>query len=67
MATQFVWPVLAPSFVDQVRKVTVEVSWPEGEDTTSFEVVQFVVREPSGSGLGPVTPDDTPPPGDDGP
>ena len=48
LATDYVWPLIAPSLDQQVRKVTVEVAW--GEDD-GFEVVQYVVLEPPGGGL----------------
>lgn len=49
MATEFVWPLIAPTLAAQVRRVTVEVKWGE---RGGFDVVQFVVVEP---GLGAST------------
>ena len=48
LATDYVWPLIAPSLDQQVRKVTVDVAWGEDE---GFEVVQYVVLEPQGGGL----------------
>ena len=48
LATDYVWPLIAPSLDQQVRKVTVEVAWSEDDN---FEVVQYVVLEPAGGGL----------------
>lgn len=45
LASEFVWPLLVPSLVEQVRKVTVEVVWMEGEEERKEEFVQFVVAE----------------------
>jgi general secretion pathway protein I len=45
MAMQFVYPVLKPSFQSQIRRVTVTVSWPEGQTEKSFDVTQYIVAE----------------------
>ena len=45
MAMQFVYPVLKPAFQSQIRRVTVTVSWFEGEGIKSFDVTQYVVAE----------------------
>lgn len=45
MAIGLAYPVLKPHIEEQVRRVTVEVFWPEGETERSFDVVQYVVGE----------------------
>jgi general secretion pathway protein I len=45
IAGEFVWPLLIPSLVEQVRKVTVEVVWTEGEEERVETFVQYVVAE----------------------
>ena len=45
MAMQFVYPVLKPSFQSQIRRVTVTISWPEGESYKWFDVTQYIVAE----------------------
>lgn len=52
LASEFVWPLIAPSIAAQVRRVIVTVQWGEDE---GFDVAQYVVVEPglgvSSSGL----------------
>ena len=45
MAIGLAYPVLKPHIEEQVRRVTVEVFWTEGETERSFDVVQYVVGE----------------------
>jgi general secretion pathway protein I len=45
MAMQFVYPVLKPAFQSQIRRLTVTVSWLEGQAPKSFDVTQYVVAE----------------------
>ena len=45
MAIGLAYPVLKPHIEEQVRRVTVEVFWAEGESERSFDVVQYVVGE----------------------
>jgi hypothetical protein len=45
LASEFVWPLLVPSVTEQVRKVTVEVSWGEGDEVRTEEFVQYLVAE----------------------
>jgi prepilin-type N-terminal cleavage/methylation domain-containing protein len=45
MAMQFVYPVLKPSFQGQIRRVTVTVSWTEGDAPKTMEVTQYIVAE----------------------
>jgi prepilin-type N-terminal cleavage/methylation domain-containing protein len=45
MAMQFVYPVLKPSFQGQIRRVTVTVSWYEGEAQKTMDVTQYIVAE----------------------
>jgi prepilin-type N-terminal cleavage/methylation domain-containing protein len=45
MAMQFVYPVLKPSFQGQIRRVTVTVSWSEGEAPKTMDVTQYIVAE----------------------
>lgn len=42
-AVQFAWPVIRPAIEDQVRRVTVEVFWGEGQSEQSFTVSQYIV------------------------
>ena len=44
LATELVWPLVAPSLTSQVRRVTVNVHWGDDE---GFDVVQYVVVEPA--------------------
>ena len=41
----FAFPVMKPIIEEQVRRVTVAVTWKEGDKEQSFEVVQFLVNE----------------------
>lgn len=45
MAIELTFPVLKPAIEEQVRRADVIVSWPEGQATRSFNVVQFLVGE----------------------
>jgi general secretion pathway protein I len=45
IAGEFVWPLLIPSLVEQVRKVTVEVVWQEGDEERVETFVQYLVAE----------------------
>lgn len=45
MAMQFVYPVLKPSFQGQIRRVTVTVSWYEGDAAKTMDVTQYIVAE----------------------
>lgn len=45
MAIGLAYPVLKPHIEEQVRRVTVEVFWAEGDTERSFDVVQYVVGE----------------------
>ncbi|MCA9574670.1 MAG: type II secretion system protein [Polyangiales bacterium] len=45
MAIGIAYPVLKPHIEEQVRRVTVEVFYTEGETERSFDVVQYVVGE----------------------
>jgi general secretion pathway protein I len=45
MAIQFTYPILKPSFEEQIRRATVRVIWNEGTQVKDFEVVQFLVAE----------------------
>ncbi|MCA9534910.1 MAG: type II secretion system protein [Myxococcales bacterium] len=45
MAIGLAYPVLKPHIEEQVRRVTVEVFWTEGETERSFDVLQYVVGE----------------------
>lgn len=59
LAMEFAYPILKPSFEEQVRRATVTVRWREGTATSaqqSFSVVQFLVAEQ------PNVPDDEEPP-----
>jgi len=42
-AVQFAWPVIRPAIEDQVRRVSVEVFWGEGQSEQSFTVAQYIV------------------------
>ncbi|HJL18980.1 MAG TPA: prepilin-type N-terminal cleavage/methylation domain-containing protein [Sandaracinaceae bacterium LLY-WYZ-13_1] len=44
-AVQYAWPVLRPGIEEQVRRVLVTVTWHEGEEERSFDVVQYVVAD----------------------
>ena len=46
MAIGLAYPVLKPHIEEQVRRVSVEVFWSEGERERSFDVVQYVVADP---------------------
>lgn len=45
MAMSYVFPILKPSFEEQVRRATVKVSWNEGDRPHSFDVTQYLVAE----------------------
>jgi general secretion pathway protein I len=45
MAMSYVYPVLKPAFESQIRRVSVTVSWREGEAPHSFDVTQYVVSD----------------------
>lgn len=45
MAIELTFPVLKPAIEEQVRRADVIVSWPDGQATRSFNVVQFLVGE----------------------
>lgn len=45
IAMSLAYPVLKPSFEEQVRRATVTISWAEGERRPSFDVVQFLVSD----------------------
>jgi general secretion pathway protein I len=45
MVMQFAFPIMKPIIEEQVRRVTVNVSWKEGSSDQNFEVVQFLVNE----------------------
>jgi general secretion pathway protein I len=45
MAVEMTFPILKPMIEDQVRRADVKISWPEGDSTQSFDVVQFLVAE----------------------
>ena len=45
MAIGLAYPVLKPHIEEQVRRVTVDVFWMEGETERGFDVVQYVVGE----------------------
>lgn len=44
MAFDFAFPVLKPALENQMRRATVTVEWQEGDETRSFDVVQFLVQ-----------------------
>jgi general secretion pathway protein I len=45
MALEFVFPVLKPSFEQQIRRATVTVKWKEGTIEHSFDVTQYLVSD----------------------
>ena len=45
LALSLAFPVLKPQIEEQVRRASVRVSWHEGDEETSFEVVQFLIAE----------------------
>ncbi|MCC7541366.1 MAG: prepilin-type N-terminal cleavage/methylation domain-containing protein [Deltaproteobacteria bacterium] len=47
MGFQMAYPVLRPVLVEVVRRVSVTVRWREGSRERSFDVVQYVVTNPS--------------------
>ncbi len=53
MVMEFTFPIMKPLIEEQVRRVTVTVSWKEGSSAQNLAVVQFVVNE-----LPMVVPDD---------
>jgi hypothetical protein len=40
-----VFPILKPSFEQQIRRVTVTVRWKEGSKEHTFDVTQYVVAD----------------------
>lgn len=44
-ALGFVFPILKPSFEDQIRRATVTVRWKEGSVEHSFDVTQYMVSD----------------------
>jgi general secretion pathway protein I len=44
-ALGFVFPVLKPSFEQQIRRATVTVNWKEGSRDHSFDVTQYLVSD----------------------
>ena len=53
MAVGLAYPVLKPFIEEQVRRVSVDVYWTEGQAERGFDVVQYVVAEQP-----PPTPED---------
>lgn len=47
MGFQMAYPVLRPALTEVVRRVTVTVKWKEGNRDRSFDVVQYVVTNPT--------------------
>lgn len=45
MAMSYAFPILKPSFEEQIRRATVTVHWTEGERPMSFDVTQYLVAE----------------------
>jgi general secretion pathway protein I len=45
MALGFVFPILKPSFEQQIRRATVTVHWKEGSSDHSFDVTQYMVSD----------------------
>lgn len=45
MALGFVFPILKPSFEQQIRRATVTVHWREGSTDHSFDVTQYLVSD----------------------
>lgn len=45
MAMSYVFPILKPSFEEQVRRATVTVRWTEGDRPHSFDVTQYLVAD----------------------
>jgi prepilin-type N-terminal cleavage/methylation domain-containing protein len=45
MAMQLVYPVLKPSFQGQIRRVSVNITWEEGEAQRSMDLTQYIVAE----------------------
>jgi general secretion pathway protein I len=45
MALGFVFPVLKPSFEQQIRRATVTVHWKEGSTEHEFDVTQYLVSD----------------------
>ena len=45
MALSFTYPVLKPSFEQQIRRATVTVHWKEGSIDHSFDVTQYLVSD----------------------
>jgi general secretion pathway protein I len=45
LAIDLTFPILKPIIEEQVRRADVRISWPEGDVTRSFDVVQFLVAE----------------------
>jgi general secretion pathway protein I len=60
----YAYPVLKPTLEEQIRRARVRVRWHEGEREHSFDVVQYLVAEPSQL---PTDPALTPPPTGGGP
>lgn len=45
MVMQYTFPIMKPIIEEQVRRVTVSVSWLEGTSNQGFDLVQFLVNE----------------------
>lgn len=45
MALGYVYPILKPSFEQQIRRATVTVRWKEGKLSHQFDVTQYLVAE----------------------
>jgi len=45
MALSYAFPILKPSFEEQIRRATVTVRWTEGQNPLSFDVTQYLVAE----------------------
>ena len=45
MALEFTYPILKPSFEQQIRRATVTIHWKEGATDHSFDVTQYLVSD----------------------
>ncbi len=61
MAMSYAFPILKPSFEEQIRRATVTVRWREGDRPLSFDVTQYLVGEQPSQVNNPLAPGNTDP------
>ncbi len=59
MAMSYAFPILKPSFEEQIRRATVTVRWKEGTQEKTFDITQYLVAEQGTNALDPNAPGGT--------